>query len=159
MGTLKYYAGWADKIQGLTSFNTPGTFAYTKSEPVGVCGQIIPWNFPLLMFTWKMSPAIATGNTVVIKAAEATPLSALKMCELIREAGFPEGTVNLVNGHGKRAGNAIASHMDVDKLAFTGSTATGRAILKASAESNLKKVTLELGGKGPVRCNPNKALI
>lgn len=102
------------------------------------------------MFTWKISPAFATGNTVVIKAAEATPLSALKMCELIREAGFPAGTINLINGYGKHAGNALAHHMDVDKVAFTGSTSTGRNILKASAASNLKKVTLELGGKGPV---------
>lgn len=102
------------------------------------------------MFTWKISPAFATGNTVVIKAAEATPLSALKMCELIQEAGFPAGTINLVNGFGKTVGNAIANHMDVDKVAFTGSTATGRNILKSSAASNLKKVTLELGGKGPV---------
>lgn len=150
VGTLKYYAGWADKLVGLTSFNIPGTFAYTRREPLGVCGQIIPWNFPLLMFTWKIAPAVVTGNTVVIKSAEATPLSALKMCELIREAGFPAGTVNLLSGFGKTAGNSLASHMDVDKVAFTGSTATGRAILKASATSNLKKVTLELGGKSPV---------
>ena len=103
-----------------------------------------------MMFIWKIAPALATGNTVVIKSAEATPLSALKICELIKEAGFPAGTVNLVSGYGKTVGNAIASHMDVDKVAFTGSTATGRAILKASAASNLKKVTLELGGKSPV---------
>lgn len=102
------------------------------------------------MFVWKIAPALATGNTVVIKSAEATPLSALKMCELIQEAGFPAGTVNLISGYGKTAGNAIASHMDINKVAFTGSTATGRAILKASASSNLKKVTLELGGKSPV---------
>lgn len=102
------------------------------------------------MFVWKIAPAIATGNTIVIKSAEATPLSALKMCELIKEAGFPAGVVNLVSGFGKTVGNAIASHMGVDKLAFTGSTATGRAILKSSASSNLKKVTLELGGKSPV---------
>ncbi|KAK5209494.1 hypothetical protein LTR99_007744 [Exophiala xenobiotica] len=149
VGTLRYYGGWADKVLGLTSFNIPGTFAYTRREPVGVCGQIIPWNFPLLMFIWKIAPALATGNTVVIKSAEATPLSALKACEYIKQAGFPAGTVNLISGYGKTAGNAIANHMDVDKLAFTGSTATGRAILKASAESNLKKVTLELGGKSP----------
>ena len=102
------------------------------------------------MFTWKISPAFATGNTVVIKSAEATPLSALKMCELIQQAGFPAGTINLISGFGKNAGAAIASHMDVDKVAFTGSTVTGRAILKAAASSNLKKVTLELGGKSPV---------
>ena len=149
IGTLRYYAGWADKILGLTSFQIPGTFAYTRREPVGVCGQIIPWNYPLMMFIWKIAPALACGNTVVIKSAEATPLSALKACELLQEAGFPKGTVNLVSGYGKTVGNAIAHHMDVDKVAFTGSTATGRAILKASAASNLKKVTLELGGKSP----------
>lgn len=108
-------------------------------------------SFPLLMFTWKIAPAFACGNTVVIKSAEATPLSALYMCQLLKEAGFPPGTVNLISGYGKTAGAAIASHMDVDKVAFTGSTVTGRAILKAAAASNLKKVTLELGGKSPVR--------
>lgn len=105
------------------------------------------------MFTWKIAPAFACGNTVVIKSAEATPLSALYMCQLLKEAGFPPGTVNLISGYGKTAGAAIASHMDVDKVAFTGSTVTGRAILKAAAASNLKKVTLELGGKSPVRVN------
>ena len=103
------------------------------------------------MFIWKIAPALATGNTIVIKSAETTPLSALKMCELIKEAGFPPGTVNLVSGYGKTVGAAMANHMDIDKLAFTGSTATGRTILKAAASSNLKKVTLELGGKSPVR--------
>ncbi|KAF4997544.1 hypothetical protein FDECE_12074 [Fusarium decemcellulare] len=149
VSTLKYYAGFADKVHGLTSFNIPKTFAFTKREPIGVCGQIIPWNFPLLMFTWKIAPALITGNTIVIKSAEATPLSALKMCELIQEAGFPAGVVNHVPGYGKTAGNAIASHMGVDKVAFTGSTTTGRAIMKSAASSNLKKVTLELGGKSP----------
>lgn len=105
------------------------------------------------MFVWKIAPALATGNMVVIKSAETTPLSALKVCEFIRQAGFPPGTVNLVSGFGKTVGSAIAHHMDIDKLAFTGSTATGRTILKASASSNLKKVTLELGGKSPVRHN------
>lgn len=149
IGTLRYYAGWADKVLGTTSFNIPGTFAYTRREPIGVCGQIIPWNFPLMMFIWKIAPALACGNTIVIKSAEATPLSALKACEYIQQAGFPNGVVNLVSGYGKTVGNAIAHHMDIDKLAFTGSTTTGRAILKASASSNLKKVTLELGGKSP----------
>ncbi|KAK5101032.1 hypothetical protein LTS08_004638 [Lithohypha guttulata] len=149
IGTLRYYAGWADKILGQASFNVPGTFSYTRREAVGVCGQIIPWNFPLLMFTWKIAPAFACGNTVVIKAAEATPLSALYMCQLIKDAGFPAGAINLINGYGKNAGAAIASHMGIDKVAFTGSTVTGRAILKAAASSNLKKVTLELGGKSP----------
>ncbi|KAL8696404.1 MAG: hypothetical protein Q9224_002816 [Gallowayella concinna] len=149
IGTLRYYAGWADKVLGTTSFNIPGVFAYTRREPIGVCGQIIPWNFPLMMFIWKIAPALACGNTIVIKSAEATPLSALKACEYIQQAGFPKGVVNLVSGYGKTVGNAIAHHMDIDKLAFTGSTATGRSILKASASSNLKKVTLELGGKSP----------
>ncbi|OAL30500.1 hypothetical protein AYO20_08719 [Fonsecaea nubica] len=149
IGTLRYYASWADKVYGRTSATVPGTFTYTVREPIGVCGQIIPWNFPLMMFIWKIAPALATGNTVVIKSAESTPLSALKMCELIREAGFPAGTVNLVSGFGPTVGAAIANHMDVDKVAFTGSTATGRVIMKAAASSNLKKVTLELGGKSP----------
>ncbi|KAL4803339.1 aldehyde dehydrogenase domain-containing protein, partial [Aspergillus unguis] len=149
VGTLRYYAGWADKVRGETSFNIPKTFAYTRREAVGVCGQIIPWNFPMMMFIWKIAPALVTGNTVVIKSAEATPLSALKICELISQAGFPPGVINLVSGYGKTVGSAIAHHMDVDKVAFTGSTATGRAIMRASANSNLKKVTLELGGKSP----------
>ena len=149
ISTLRYYAGWADKVLGTTSFNIPGTFAYTRREPIGVCGQIIPWNFPLLMAIWKIAPALACGNTIVIKSAEATPLSALKVCEYIQQAGFPKGVINLVSGYGKTVGNAIAHHMDIDKLAFTGSTAIGRAVLKASASSNLKKVTLELGGKSP----------
>lgn len=104
----------------------------------------------MMMFIWKIAPAIAAGNTIVIKSAEATPLSALKLCELIKEAGFPAGTINLTSGYGKTVGNAIASHMDIDKVAFTGSTATGRSIMKSAALSNLKKVTLELGGKSPV---------
>ena len=149
INTLRYYAGWADKVLGTSSFNIPGTFAYTRREPIGVCGQIIPWNFPLMMWIWKVAPALACGNTVVIKSAEATPLSALKACEYVQQAGFPKGVINLISGYGKTVGNAIAHHMDIDKLAFTGSTATGRAILKASASSNLKKVTLELGGKSP----------
>jgi len=149
IGTLRYYAGWADKILGQSNFDIPKVFGYTKREPVGVCGQIIPWNFPLLMFTWKIAPAFATGNTVVIKSAETTPLNALKMCELIKQAGFPAGSINLVSGYGKTVGAAIAEHMDIDKVAFTGSTGTGRAILRAAANSNLKKVTLELGGKSP----------
>lgn len=106
------------------------------------------------MFIWKIAPALATGNTVVIKSAEATPLSALKLCEFIQQAGFPPGVVSLISGFGKTAGSAIASHMNVDKVAFTGSTATGRSILKAAANSNLEKVTLELGGKSPVCCSP-----
>jgi aldehyde dehydrogenase (NAD+) len=116
---------------------------------IGVCGQIIPWNFPLMMVSWKIGPALATGNTVVMKTAEQTPLSALVFAQYIKEAGFPPGVFNLISGFGKVAGAAIASHMDVDKVAFTGSTAVGRQIMKAAASSNLKKVTLELGGKSP----------
>lgn len=116
---------------------------------IGVCGQIIPWNFPLLMLSWKIGPAIATGNTVVMKSAEQTPLSALVFAQYIKEAGFPPGVFNLVSGFGKTAGAAISEHMDIDKVAFTGSTVVGRNIMKAAAASNLKKVTLELGGKSP----------
>jgi aldehyde dehydrogenase (NAD+) len=148
-GTLRYYGGWADKIEGKVIDTTHDTFNYVKKEPIGVCAQIIPWNFPLLMWAWKIGPAIAAGNTVVLKTAEQTPLSALLAASLIKEAGFPPGVINVISGFGKTAGAALASHMDVDKVAFTGSTVTGRSILKAAAGSNLKKVTLELGGKSP----------
>ncbi len=145
----RYYAGWADKIQGKTIPISGDYFSYTRHEPVGVVGQIIPWNFPLLMQAWKLAPALACGNTVVLKTAEQTPLSALRIGELILEAGFPEGVVNILPGYGPTAGGAIARHMDVDKVAFTGSTEVGHLIMKAAAESNLKRVTLELGGKSP----------
>ncbi len=145
----RYYAGWADKIQGKTIPISGDYFCYTRHEPVGVVGQIIPWNFPLLMQAWKLAPALACGNTVVLKVAEQTPLSALRIGELILEAGFPEGVVNILPGYGPTAGAALARHMDVDKIAFTGSTEVGHLIMKASAESNLKRVTLELGGKSP----------
>ncbi|KAK3051992.1 aldehyde dehydrogenase (NAD(P)(+)) ald5 [Extremus antarcticus] len=148
-GCLRYYGGWADKIEGKVTDTGPDTFNYVKKEPIGVCGQIIPWNFPLLMWAWKIGPAIACGNTVLIKTAEQTPLGGLVAASLVKEAGFPPGVINVLSGFGKTAGAAIASHMDVDKVAFTGSTVTGRTILKASAGSNLKKVTLELGGKSP----------
>jgi aldehyde dehydrogenase (NAD+) len=148
-GCIRYYGGWADKIYGQTIDTDPDSLTYTRHEPVGVCGQIIPWNFPLLMFAWKIGPALATGNTVVLKTAEQTPLSALYMAKLIKEVGFPAGVVNIVSGFGRTAGVALASHMDVDKVAFTGSTLVGRQILRAAADSNLKKVTLELGGKSP----------
>jgi len=148
-GTLHYYAGWADKIEGKVVDTNPDHFNYIKKEPIGVCGQIIPWNFPLLMWSWKIGPAIAAGNTVVLKTAEQTPLSGLVAASLIKEAGFPPGVVNVISGFGKVAGAAISTHMDVDKVAFTGSTVVGRQILKAAAGSNLKKVTLELGGKSP----------
>jgi aldehyde dehydrogenase (NAD+) len=145
----RYYAGWADKIQGKTIPIAGDYFCYTRHEPVGVVGQIIPWNFPLLMQAWKLGPALAAGNTVVMKVAEQTPLSALRVGELILEAGFPEGVVNILAGYGPTAGAAISNHMDVDKVAFTGSTEVGHLIMKAAAETNLKRVTLELGGKSP----------
>jgi len=146
---LRYYAGWADKIYG-KSIPVAGPFACQSiHEPVGVCGQIIPWNFPMLMMAYKWGPALAAGCTSVLKPAEQTPLTALRIGELALEAGYPEGVVNVVTGFGETAGAAIASHMDVDKVAFTGSTSVGKLILKAAAESNLKRVTLELGGKSP----------
>ncbi|KIH93533.1 aldehyde dehydrogenase (NAD+) [Sporothrix brasiliensis 5110] len=146
---LRYYGGWADKIEGKTIDIAPDMFHYTRAEALGVCGQIIPWNFPLLMLAWKIGPALATGNTIVLKTAEQTPLSALAFAPFVKEAGFPPGVLNIVSGFGKVAGAAISSHMDIDKVAFTGSTAVGRTIMKAAAASNLKKVTLELGGKSP----------
>merc|ERR1711881_801035 len=148
-GCLRYYGGWADKIEGKVVDTTPDTFNYIRKEPIGVCGQIIPWNFPLLMWSWKIGPAIAAGNTVVLKSAEQTPLGALVAARLTKEAGFPPGVINVISGFGKVAGAALSSHMDIDKVAFTGSTVVGRQILKAAASSNLKKVTLELGGKSP----------
>ena len=145
----RYYAGWADKIQGKTIPIAGDYFCYTRHEPVGVVGQIIPWNFPLLMQAWKLGPALATGNTVVLKPAEQTPLTALRVGDLLLEAGFPEGVVNILPGYGPTAGAAIARHMDVDKIAFTGSTEVGHLVMEAAAQSNLKRVTLELGGKSP----------
>ena len=147
---FRYMAGWATKIEGNTIPISAGNqfFAYTLREPVGVVGQIIPWNFPLLMAAWKLGPALTCGCTVVLKPAEQTPLSALRLGELIMEAGFPEGVVNIVPGYGETAGAALAAHPDVDKVAFTGSTEVGKLIVHAAA-GNLKKVTLELGGKSP----------
>ena len=145
----RYFAGWADKIQGRTIPVSGNYFCYTRLEPVGVVGQVIPWNFPLLMQAWKLAPALATGNTVVLKPAEQTPLTALRVGELIVEAGFPEGVVNILPGYGPTAGQALARHPDVDKVAFTGSTEVGHLIMEAAAQTNLKRVTLELGGKSP----------
>ena len=145
----RYFAGWADKVHGKTIPIDGDFFCYTRHEPIGVIGQIIPWNYPLLMQAWKLAPALATGNTIVMKPAEQTPLSALRLGELIVEAGFPEGVVNLLPGFGSTAGAAIARHMDVDKVAFTGSTEVGRLIMEAAAKSNLKRISLELGGKSP----------
>src|SRR5450631_348839 len=150
---FRYMAGWATKIEGNTIPISAGGgqaqfLAYTLRQPVGVVGQIIPWNFPLLMAAWKLGPALATGCCVVIKPAEQTPLSCLRLGELVQEAGFPDGVVNIIPGYGETAGAALAAHPDVDKVAFTGSTEVGRLILQAAA-GNLKKVSLELGGKSP----------
>mmetsp|Transcript_3615 Transcript_3615/g.7333 ORF Transcript_3615/g.7333 Transcript_3615/m.7333 type:complete len:501 (-) Transcript_3615:108-1610(-) len=146
---LRYAAGHADKVLGSQIPVDGHIFAYTRKEPVGVCGAIIPWNFPLLMFAWKVGPILATGCTVVFKTSEKTPLSALHIGKLIKEAGFPPGVVNILSGYGS-AGEALARHMDVDKIAFTGSTAVGHKIEQYATESNMKKVTLELGGKSPM---------
>jgi aldehyde dehydrogenase (NAD(P)+) len=146
---LKYYGGYADKIHGQVINTGSAKLAYTIKEPVGVCGQIIPWNYPLAMAAWKLGPALACGNTVVIKAAEQTPLSLLFLATLVNEAGFPPGVVNILNGYGREAGAAIASHLDIDKVAFTGSTSTGKEIMRM-ASINMKNITLETGGKSPL---------
>lgn len=148
----RYYAGWADKCGGKVikpTRDTGATFAMTLHEPVGVCGAIIPWNFPLLMQAWKLGPALAMGCTVVMKLSEKTPLSGMAFCQLIKEAGFPPGVVNVLNGPGS-TGDMIARHMGIAKVAFTGSSAVGHKIAIAAGESNLKKVSLELGGKSPM---------
>jgi len=151
---FRYMAGWTTKIEGntipISVPYTPGAryHAYTLREPVGVVGQIIPWNFPLLMAAWKIAPALAAGCTIVLKPAEQTPLTSIRLGELIQEAGFPPGVVNIVTGFGETAGAALAAHPLVDKIAFTGSTEVGKLIVQA-ATGNLKKVTLELGGKSP----------
>jgi acyl-CoA reductase-like NAD-dependent aldehyde dehydrogenase len=149
--TFRYYAGWATKLDGATQqISLPGKYlSYTQREPVGVVGQIIPWNFPLLMAAWKVAPALACGNSVVLKPSEETPLSALLLAELLQEADVPAGVVNVVPGRGEVAGARLAGHPDVDKIAFTGSTEVGKLIAHASADSNLKRVSLELGGKSP----------
>ncbi len=145
----RYYAGWADKIHGKTIPVEGNYFCYTRHEPLGVVGQIIPWNFPLLMQAWKWGPALAAGCTIVLKPAEQTPLTALRVAALAQEAGFPDGVVNVVPGFGPTAGAALSSHKDVDKVAFTGEYTTGQLIMEAAAKSNLKRVSLELGGKSP----------
>jgi phenylacetaldehyde dehydrogenase len=156
---FRYMAGWATKITGSTlSFSTPGAFhSYTMREPIGVVGQIIPWNFPLLMAAWKLAPALAAGCTVVLKVAEQTPMSGLRLAELFDQAGFPPGVVNILTGFGEGAGAPLAAHPLVDKIAFTGSTEVGKLIVKASA-GNLKKVSLELGGKSPAIVFPDADL-
>jgi aldehyde dehydrogenase (NAD+) len=146
---LRYYAGWADKVQGKTCPVEGNFMSIVKHEPVGVVGQIIPWNFPLLMAAWKLGPALAMGCTIVLKPAEQTPLSALRLAELVKEAGFPDGVVNVLPGYGPTAGAAIASHEDVDKVAFTGSTEVGK-IVTQTASKTMKRVSMELGGKSPL---------
>src|SRR3954464_7018732 len=145
---FEYFAGWSTKIEGET-IPVPGQmFNYTLREPLGVCGQIIPWNFPLLMSAWKLAPALAAGNTIVLKPAEQTPVTAMELGKLIQEAGFPDGVINIVPGYGETAGAALAAHPGIDKVAFTGSTEVGKMIARAAAD-NLTKVSLELGGKAP----------
>ncbi|XP_021365246.1 aldehyde dehydrogenase, mitochondrial-like isoform X2 [Mizuhopecten yessoensis] len=147
---MRYYAGWADKNSGKTIPSDGDLFTFTRHEPIGVCGQIIPWNYPIMMMAWKLGPALACGNTVVLKPAEQTPLTALYCASLLKEAGFPAGVVNVVPGYGPTAGAAIAEHMHVDKVAFTGSTEVGKLVMQAAGCSNLKRVSLELGGKSPL---------
>ncbi|KAJ5361858.1 aldehyde dehydrogenase [Penicillium brevicompactum] len=146
---FRYYAGWADKQYGQTIETSRSTAAQTNREPIGVCAQIIPWNYPLGMASWKLGPALACGNTVVMKASEQTPLSILYLATLIVEAGFPPGVVNILNGYGKEAGSALVRHPEVDKVAFTGSTETGKQIMRMASE-NLTNITLETGGKSPL---------
>ena len=148
INVLRYYAGWADKIQGETIPVAGPVFAYTRREPLGVVGAIVPWNFPLLLAIWKVAPALACGNTVVLKPSKETPLSALKVAELAAEAGLPAGALNVVPGPGSIAGAALVRHEDVDKIAFTGSTEVGQQIMRECADT-LKRVSLELGGKSP----------
>jgi acyl-CoA reductase-like NAD-dependent aldehyde dehydrogenase len=145
---FRYYSGWPTKVFGETNPTDDDMFVYTLRDPMGVCGGIVPWNFPLIMAAWKIAPALAFGNTVVLKPAEQTPLTALRLGDLCMEAGVPDGVVNIVTGYGEEAGHPLAAHDDVDKITFTGSTEVGRKILEAST-GNLKRVTLELGGKSP----------
>ncbi|RMJ22498.1 Aldehyde dehydrogenase [Aspergillus sp. HF37] len=146
---FRYYAGWADKVHGQTISTSPEKFAYTLRQPVGVVGQIIPWNFPLAMAAWKLGPALACGNTILLKPAEQTPLSILYFANLVKEAGFPPGVLNILNGVGRVAGPALVTHPGVDKVAFTGSTTTGKEIMKMAA-GTMKNITLETGGKSPL---------
>ena len=147
---LRYYAGWASKLEGSTiPVSLANQFVYTLREPMGVVGLIIPWNFPLLMAIWKLAPALAAGNTCLLKPAEETPLAALRLGEILLEAGFPAGVVNILTGPGVPTGAALPAHPGIDKVAFTGSTEVGRKIMAAAAGSNLKRVSLELGGKSP----------
>jgi len=159
---FRYYAGWADKNHGKNIPIDNGSMCYTRHEPVGVCGQIIPWNFPLLMMAWKWGPALATGNVIVMKLAEQTPLSGLALAALTKEAGFPPGVINVLNGFGPSCGAEITKHPGIHKVAFTGSTEVGRIILRDAGASNIKRITLELGGKSPnivfADCNLDEAV-
>ena len=161
VNTLRYYAGWADKIEGKTVPVRGNFLSYTLRQPVGVVGQIIPWNFPLLMLAWKWGPALACGNTIVMKLAEQTPLTGMRLAELATEAGFPEGVINVINGMGETTGAALVAHPDVDKIAFTGHFETAKIIQKSAADT-LKRVTCELGGKSPnvifADCNLDQAV-
>ncbi|KAI0086321.1 aldehyde dehydrogenase [Irpex rosettiformis] len=145
--TMRYYAGWADKGTGETIETNETKFAYTRHEPIGVVAAIVPWNFPLMIAGWKIGPALATGNSLIIKPSEVTSLSMLYFADLVKEAGFPPGAFNVITGNGRTAGQALSEHEDIRKLSFTGSTPTGRRVLETSAKTNLKRVTLELGGK------------
>ncbi|TFY79110.1 hypothetical protein EWM64_g4902 [Hericium alpestre] len=149
ISVVEYYAGWADKVQGSVIETTEANLAYTRREPLGVVCAIIPWNFPLSQVTWKLGPALCTGNAFILKPSEVSPVCPLRLASLIHEAGFPPGVVNVLAGYGITAGRAMTEHMDVDKIAFTGSTLTGRRVMEAAARTNLKKVSLELGGKSP----------
>ncbi|KAK7116548.1 retinal dehydrogenase 2-like [Littorina saxatilis] len=146
---VRYYAGWSDKIHGKSIPINGDYVCYTRHEPVGICAQIIPWNYPAVMFVWKFAPALAAGNVVIIKPAEQTPLSAIFLASLVKEVGFPDGVVAVLPGYGPTAGAALTGHKDINKVAFTGSTEIGQIIMQAAGESNLKRTTLELGGKSP----------
>ncbi|KAI7904320.1 aldehyde dehydrogenase domain-containing protein [Cokeromyces recurvatus] len=147
IGCFRYFAGWADKIHGKTIDTTFDKLCYTRHEPLGVVGCIIPWNYPIMMATWKFAPALAAGNTIVMKSSEITPLSLYKFAELVKEAGFPPGVINIITGYGQTTGAFLTNHKGISKMAFTGSTVTGRKVMESSANSNLKKLQLELGGK------------
>lgn len=146
---LRYFAGWADKLEGSSVPVEGGQLVYTLREPLGVAGLIVPWNFPLAIAVWKLAPALACGNAVVLKPSELTPMTSLRLAELAHEVGFPPGSINVVLGPGQPTGEVISAHMEIDKVSFTGSTAAGRRVMAASASSNLKRVSLELGGKSP----------
>ncbi|KAI5962394.1 ALD2 [Candida pseudojiufengensis] len=149
ISVFRYYAGWADKVTGKVIQNDPKKLAYTIHEPLGVVGQIVPWNYPLAMASWKLAPALAAGNVIILKTSEITPLSLLNVARLFKEVGFPPGVVNIISGYGATAGTALCVHPNISKIAFTGSTATGKLISKAAADT-MKAVTLELGGKSPL---------